>query len=201
MRGPCTSVGAKRHHGLRCGSRLSHRLLTSNLNAIHFFFRRQVHVREAAVGHVPGSCQMNRFLTFYFFAIHLFRPAGKYMFEKLLSGMFLGEVARRVLLRLAQDPTASLFGRTTTTTTTTAAAAGTSDTAAATATVPVVPAPLTQKGGFTTAHLAAIVDAESASSRAAIVNRVLGVQVPRLGQQAVSSSRGSRYLGRGWYCL
>jgi hexokinase len=27
-------------------------------------------------------------------------PAGQYMFEKLLSGLYLGEVARRMLLRL-----------------------------------------------------------------------------------------------------
>lgn len=129
-----------------------------------------------------GSRRSHHFLTSCLNAIHLFLSAGKYMFEKLLSGMFLGEVARRVLLRLAQDPTASLFGRTTATT-----ASGT----AAVATVPVVPAPLTQKGGFTTAHLAAIVDAGSASSRAATVNRVLGMQVPRLGQQAVSNVLGA----------
>jgi len=34
--------------------------------------------------------------------------AGKYLFEKLVSGMFLGEVARRILLTLAADT--KLFG-------------------------------------------------------------------------------------------
>eukprot|EP00955_Chlamydomonas_euryale_P008805 93895-Chlamydomonas_euryale.AAC.4 len=32
------------------------------------------------------------------------------MFEKLLSGMFLGEVTRRILLSMASDPTVLLFG-------------------------------------------------------------------------------------------
>ena len=35
--------------------------------------------------------------------------AGKYLFEKLLSGMFLGEVARRILLRLSAET--KLLGR------------------------------------------------------------------------------------------
>jgi hexokinase len=34
--------------------------------------------------------------------------AGKYLFEKLVSGMFIGEVARRILLTLAAET--KLFG-------------------------------------------------------------------------------------------
>ncbi len=36
---------------------------------------------------------------------------GKYLFEKLLSGLYLGEVARRILLNLAKDRNVALFGR------------------------------------------------------------------------------------------
>jgi len=72
--------------------------------------------------------------------------AGKYMFEKLLSGMYLGEVARRVLLSLTIDPDAALFSP-----------------SAASASSPIyIPPRLMEKGGFTTAHLAAIVDDRSA---------------------------------------
>jgi hexokinase len=72
--------------------------------------------------------------------------AGKYMFEKLLSGMFLGEVARRVLLRVAADT--GLLGD-----------VGVNTAAAAAF------ASLADVGRFTTAHLARIVDDTSGCVR------------------------------------
>ena len=35
---------------------------------------------------------------------------GKYLFEKLISGLYLGDVARRILLTLAKDENVMLFG-------------------------------------------------------------------------------------------
>ena len=64
--------------------------------------------------------------------------AGKYMFEKLVSGMFLGDIARRILLRLAGET--QLLGDYSHSTTASQAILR-----------------LATPGSFTTAHLSAIV--------------------------------------------
>ncbi len=69
-------------------------------------------------------------------------PAGKYLFEKLMSGMYVGEVARRILARLVTDASGS------------------------------VPRALTEKDGFPTSALSAVVESKGSGR---VVARVLGV--------------------------
>ncbi len=68
---------------------------------------------------------------------------GRYLFEKMLSGMYLGEVARRILLTLAADT--CMLGD-----------FGTSQQAA------MVFARLAVPNSFTTAHLCAVVEDKTA---------------------------------------
>ncbi|GAX74157.1 hypothetical protein CEUSTIGMA_g1606.t1 [Chlamydomonas eustigma] len=79
---------------------------------------------------------------------------GKYLFEKLLSGMYIGDVARRILLRMARDPSCILFG-----------SKASSD--------PLIPVALTTKEGFPTSALAKVV--EDPGMRPETMARILGV--------------------------
>jgi hexokinase len=66
---------------------------------------------------------------------------GKYLFEKLLSGMYLGEVARCILLSLSRDHMIALFGKKNG--------------------LPVVPEQLVTWGGWQSAHISQIIQAAS----------------------------------------
>ena len=94
------------------------------------------------------------------------------MFEKLLSGLYLGEVARCILLTLAKDPELALFG---------SAEDGR----------PFVPGALSQPGSFPTSTLSAVVDDRSlfGSKAAAAMCESLGL--PSVTQEARSVVRQS----------